>query len=306
MKKIELKHLYLVRAISGTGNLTKAAKMLNISQPALSRQLLDIEAQLSTRLFFRTTKRMTLTNAGELLLNSAEKVIYEMEKLEERISRIAGEQAGELKIGIGCPMSHQWLPAAMEKLHGSFPLVDLHIGITSDHVHDLREKKFDLVITTKYSRDKNLKSLQLFNSEIKTILKPGHPLAEKQYLEIADFDAARLISLVPKHQDIFYKSMLQTNNIELANYFCVEQFHGVIELARKGFGISVLPEWSVRSWLDSHQLVAKSITENGVFVDWKVIYPDEKKIPEYKKYFLNILTKINPANTSTFDEQKAY
>ncbi len=175
MQKLEIKHLHLVRAIAETKNLTKAAKQLNISQPALSRQLLDIENQLDTRLFFRTPKKMVLTNAGEIVLSSADRVLHEIKEAEDKIHRLTGDQTGELIVGIGCPLSYQWLPSVMESFHSYFPNVDIQIGHSSDLINDLIEKKFDVVITTEHLGNANVTYEFLFVGEAIAIFRPGHP-----------------------------------------------------------------------------------------------------------------------------------
>ena len=88
MSFIEIKHLKLVKAISETGNMTKAAQTLFLTQPALSHQLVDLEGKLETPLFHRTKKKMILTRAGEMLLKSAENVLLEITRAEREIGKI--------------------------------------------------------------------------------------------------------------------------------------------------------------------------------------------------------------------------
>jgi len=281
----------LVKAIAGTNNLTKAAKKLNISQPALSRQLLDIESRLNTPLFIRAPKKMVLTAAGEIILNSAEKVLHEVESTEERISRIVGEQTGELKVGIGCPLSYQWLIPVMESFNARYPNVDFQIGCSPDHLLDLINNKFDVVITTKHPPNRKIKYQHLFTGQATAIFKPGHSFSGKSWLEIEDFQSAILISLVPKESDSFYNKLLRPFDIQLKNYLFVEQFQGIIELVKRGFGVSVLPDWSVSPYIKTRQIVGKPITEKGIRLDWKAAFLTNQLIPEYRNHFLSLVSE---------------
>ena len=79
MRHLEIKHLRMIAAIAETGNMTKAAARLFLSQSALSQQLKDIEDKLQAALFFRTRKVMLLTPVGRKLLESAKQVIQTLE-----------------------------------------------------------------------------------------------------------------------------------------------------------------------------------------------------------------------------------
>src|SRR5512134_4034418 len=82
---LEVRHLKLVRAIVGEGGVTRAAARLHLSQPAVSRQLADVEARLGTPLFSRVGRRLLPTAATERLLRAAETVLGELARAEEDV-----------------------------------------------------------------------------------------------------------------------------------------------------------------------------------------------------------------------------
>ncbi len=87
MNFIEIRHLKLVKTIEKTGNITKAASMLNLTQPALSHQLSDIEQKLKTPLFHRANKKMLITPAGEKLLAASDIILEEIQRVELEIGK---------------------------------------------------------------------------------------------------------------------------------------------------------------------------------------------------------------------------
>jgi len=99
---LEVRHLKLVNAIAEEGSVTSAGKRLHLTQSALSHQLRDIEDRLGTPLFNRVSKKMLLTQAGELLLRSARSVLAELERAEEEIERLATRCEGLLRIATQC------------------------------------------------------------------------------------------------------------------------------------------------------------------------------------------------------------
>ncbi|MBV8584951.1 MAG: LysR family transcriptional regulator, partial [Verrucomicrobia bacterium] len=99
---MELRHLRYFVAVAEERHFTRAAKRLRIAQPALSRQIRDLEAELGCALFDRQARAITLTAAGEALLLEARKVIVETEGLKEATKRASNGQAGSISIGYVC------------------------------------------------------------------------------------------------------------------------------------------------------------------------------------------------------------
>ena len=116
MSFLEIRHLKLIKTINETGNMTRAAEKLFLTQPALSHQLLDLEGKLEIPLFHRTKKKMILTQAGKMLLKSAEKVLLEIKQAEREISKMVHGETGVLRIGTTCVLSYKWLPNIMHQL----------------------------------------------------------------------------------------------------------------------------------------------------------------------------------------------
>ena len=99
MHNLEIKHLRMLRAITESGNMTRAAEKLCLTQSALSQQLKDIEGKLGTDLFYRTRKKMIVTEVGRQLLETATQVIDAVDLAEQDISRKISGERGELKVG---------------------------------------------------------------------------------------------------------------------------------------------------------------------------------------------------------------
>jgi LysR family transcriptional regulator for metE and metH len=84
---LEIRHLKLVAAVAETGSITRAGTLLHLTQSALSHQLRDAEEQLGAALFERKNARMTLTSAGDRLLQTARTVLGELERAESDIHK---------------------------------------------------------------------------------------------------------------------------------------------------------------------------------------------------------------------------
>ena len=107
---MEIRHLKLIREVARTKSLSKAKDSLYLSQSALSHQLKEVEGQLGTQLFHRVNKQLILSTAGKMVLDSAEKVLTELESTERSIKKYVSGQSGTIRLATQCYTCYHWLP----------------------------------------------------------------------------------------------------------------------------------------------------------------------------------------------------
>src|SRR5262245_21667812 len=111
---VEMRHLRMIAAIAEHGTMTVAARELDLTQPALSHQLRELETRLSTPLFVRTARRMVPTAAGEQLTAIARAVLPQVTSFERQV--IDGDLTvprGTIRIATQCYTAYHWLPAVL-------------------------------------------------------------------------------------------------------------------------------------------------------------------------------------------------
>ena len=125
--EVTLRRLRIFWAVAHSTTLTRAAKLLNVSQPTLSQQLTGFEAAIGATLFHRRSNRMVLTETGEMLLRKAEQVLRSAQELEDSLPT-AGQPARQtLRIAGVASVMRVILPAAMQDLAASTPAIDYDI-----------------------------------------------------------------------------------------------------------------------------------------------------------------------------------
>jgi LysR family transcriptional regulator, hca operon transcriptional activator len=135
---MELRHLRYFIAVAETGSLTEAAEhRLYTSQPSLSRQIRDLEAQVGVQLFTRSARGVELTAAGEAFLDHARLVLLHVDAAVESARRAAQPERKTFAIGFQTGHEMNWLPAAMQVLHDE--LQDIQVTVSSDYSPDLAE-----------------------------------------------------------------------------------------------------------------------------------------------------------------------
>ena len=125
---IEFRHLRTVKAIHESGGLAKAADILNITQSALSHQVKGLEEQAGVELFVRRSKPMKLSAAGMRLLKLANKILPEIDAMQDEFDGLRDGKSGRLHIAIECHACFEWLFPVLEKFRKNWPDVDVDIS----------------------------------------------------------------------------------------------------------------------------------------------------------------------------------
>lgn len=295
MNFLEIKHLRMVRAIAETGNMTKAAGRLFVSQSALSQQLKDIEEKLRIDLFFRTRKKMVLTPGGQQLLQSAEKIVGLLEETELEIAKLAAGERGELKVGTQCIFCFKWLPQLLRNFQVEFPNVAFEIGTSSDPGRELHEKRFDIVITGRPLPANDYENQPLFQDQLVCIMAGDHPLQGQSFVRLEDFQEENLISHAELAESKFYHLLLKPKGIEPKKFMTVGQPQAIVELVAAGIGVGIFPRWALTSALRNNMFTARPITRRGLPLTWSAVFLKNANMPVYQKEFVNMVKRMNIA-----------
>ncbi|HEV7882797.1 MAG TPA: LysR family transcriptional regulator, partial [Solirubrobacteraceae bacterium] len=124
---MELRQLRYLVAVAEEQHFTRAAAREHVAQPALSQQIQRLEAELGLMLVQRTTRRVAMTEAGELLVARARRAIAELDAAHAELQSLAGVQAGRLSVGALHTMGPVDLSLLLATFHRSYPGVELTV-----------------------------------------------------------------------------------------------------------------------------------------------------------------------------------
>jgi DNA-binding transcriptional LysR family regulator len=175
---MNLNHLRVFHAVAATGNITAAARALQVSQPAVSKQLADLEGTLGIQLVDRLPRGVRLTSAGRALAEHAARIFGAEQTAEIEIAALLGVRRGQLSIGASTTIGSYLVPrvfGAVQRLHPALRL-DLQIGNTAV-VHDLvRRHVVELGLTEGFVLDEDLKTGVFDQDDMVAITAPGDPV----------------------------------------------------------------------------------------------------------------------------------
>ncbi len=289
---MEIRHLKLIREVAETKSLTKAKDSLFLSQSALSHQLKEIESQLGTQLFHRVNKQLILTNAGKMVLESAERILKDLERTEMSIKKYVSGTSGTLRLATQCYTCYHWLPSLMTDFKKEFPNVEIEIFHNNDaDVEDqILEGKIDLAIIYENSNKPNIDYHELFRDEVFALVPAGHPWTKKPYVQAKDFEGENIIiHSYPLESVSLFSQVLIPEGVKPNRVMQVQVTEAVVEMVKAGMGINVMAKWIVEPYLEDNKLALVPVTKRGIHRTWSAITLSDEKSPQYLQNFVRHL-----------------
>ena len=197
---MELRHLRYFVTVADELSVTKAAKLLRLAQPSLTRQIKNLEEELHVTLFRRDKKRLELTEDGRFFLERARRLLHQAEEDVDDLRSHSGGETKPLKIGYMLDMQYDLLPVTMSAFRKVWPKVPLNLieMTAAEQIEALHKNK----IQVGFAREPGLPSLTGLQSDVLTkckmmvVLPDTHPLKKNKAVRLKDLADQPFISLV--------------------------------------------------------------------------------------------------------------
>jgi DNA-binding transcriptional LysR family regulator len=195
---MELRQLRYLVALADERHFTRAAAREHVAQPALSQQIRRLEAELGLTLVERTTRRVAMTQAGELLVGRARRMLAELDAAQAELASLAGVQTGRLSVGALHTMGPVDLSLLLASFHRTHPRIELTVREQSSEelAEMLRVDEIDLAFlsVTEHIQRRGLTLQHLVREEIVAVLPTSHPLAERPAVRLAELAGEPFVS----------------------------------------------------------------------------------------------------------------
>jgi DNA-binding transcriptional LysR family regulator len=280
---MELRHVRYFIAVAEERHFGRAARRLNIAQPALSRQIQQLEQKLGVQLFTRDRRKVELTSAGAVLLDRGRSVLKEVEQAVVATQRAGRGEVGQLEVGHAPAADMILLPRLVSEFRAKYPDVTLALRHLSGPplLQALRDRRIQVGLLRLPIEDSDLATITLLSERLVAVLPASHPLADRDAISIKSLADERII-LFPRH--------IGTNYFDMIGRFCLgeggfllnivqesDTIQSTLGLIAAGMGISLQPE-SVRYMLRSG-VVCKKIIESPICVETGIAYhPDDDSL----------------------------
>ncbi|MEO6859698.1 MAG: LysR family transcriptional regulator [Solirubrobacteraceae bacterium] len=243
---MELRQLRYLVALAEEGNFTRAAANEHVAQPALSQQIRRLEDELGLALVERTTRRVALTEAGELLVVRFRRILTELAAAESDLQALRGMHTGHVSIGAMHTMGPVDLSLALALFRERHPNVSFTVREQSSEemAEMLRVDEIDLAFlsVTERVESRGLGLHQLVSEELVVLLPPAHRLAKRTQLRMAELAGEPFISfragarlrelLVAAGREAGFEPLVTLESNESQR---------VRRLVSRGLGVAILP-----------------------------------------------------------------
>jgi len=195
-KFMEIRQLKAFLAIAEAKTFTAGARRVNVTQAAISMQIRQLEDEVGLQLFTRTPRRVILTEAGEMLLERARKILREHDTAVAEIAELAGAEYGRLRIGSASAMfATAQLPSILQNLKGTFPNAEITVssGTSQILVDKILHGDVDIAFVSLPVDNSHVTTELLFSDEIVAIAHPNHALADQKFISAAGLAGEPLI-----------------------------------------------------------------------------------------------------------------
>ena len=295
---LDSRQLRAFTALARVGSFTQAAKELHLSQSAVSHSMKALETEVGCRLFDRMGKKALLTQAGEQLLQHAEKIFGEMAAARESLQHLGKWGHARLRIGASTTACQYILPAVLREFKQSFPhcLITIEPGDSAEAVQLLQANRIDLALALEPRHEEQFDFHPLFTDELEFIVDPAHPWAAAGQVVRAE---------IPKQNFIFYsKASLTFRMVE--DYFREEEMvlntvielgsmEAIKELVKLGLGVSVLAPWVARQELAEKSLVALPVGRRKLRRTWGLMHWRGRRLSLAEETFASLCRSATAA-----------
>ncbi|MFH5187067.1 cidABC operon transcriptional activator CidR [Paenibacillus sp. TAB 01] len=185
---MDIRHLQYVLELARTGNFTKAAEILHITQPTLSKMIKNLEEELGVELFSRIGKRVELTEEGKVIWGKAQDIVQSFNDLQREINDLTHLHKGNIRIGLPPMAGASFFPMVIRRFRDCYP------GVTIQMVEDGSIKiesevaggNLDMGVVLLPTNEELFETYTIIQENLRLLVHPAHRLADREEVSLAE------------------------------------------------------------------------------------------------------------------------
>ena len=243
----------LVRVVD-SGNFSAAARQLGVAPSSVSRQINELEEDLGARLFTRTTRKLSLTEAGQLYYERAHGIIDEVNEAKLALSQL-GSPSGILRITVPSGIGREIVGSAVPDFLDKYPAIKIVLSMT-DRMVDIVDAGVDVAIRVGRQRDSSFKARRIGESRRIVCASPGYLKKAGTPKTPAELESHNCITWRdhPGHNVWKFSGPDGVSNVRASGSFFAKSADAIVAATVAGLGLSLLPDWNMGIELRQKQL----------------------------------------------------
>lgn len=288
---MDLASLETFLAVVRTGSFSRAAESLHRTQPAVSIAVRKLEEDLGQPLVVRGSRELKLTDAGRVLVDSAERMLNLRDELRRSIDDLRYLRRGQLSLGANESSVHAVLPV-LARYRNRFPEVPIavHRTFSRDLPRQVLNYRLDLGVISFVAQEPNLTSVEFFRDELVLVVYPGHRMANRRRVDITELGKDTFIAHIvesPYRSQVIqlfagHRTPLR-RDIELPTIDSIKRF------VQMEMGVAIVPRTCVGLEIERGALVALNVPQLQIARRLHLIYRNDHQLPQAARAFLDLL-----------------
>lgn len=286
---MELQQLEYFKTVAEMQHMTHAAEQLNISQPALSKSISNIEQEIGVPLFDRQGRSISLNRYGKLFLTSVDAILHEYEKAKIEIGSLVMPGYGDVAFGFIHTLGMEVVPELMAHVPGKYPNMKFTLTQAASYnlLKWLEEGQVDLCLSQRIeSKTIDIEWIDLWSEELFVIVPKNHRFANRETIKLEEIKDEPFISIkrgnaLRQIVDKLFQEAGITTNIT----FSGEEMHTVAGFVGAGLGVSLIPNIKGLNEYNVCKIrVSEPICERKIGVSWaggRYLSPAAVQFKEY-------------------------
>lgn len=280
------------------GGFTAAAGALELSKGAVSKYVSRLEARLGARLLNRTTRRLTLTEVGEIFYKRATLALTELAEAELEVVEHTGRPWGHLKISAPTFYGAEILSRHLADFRRRYPDISLEL-VLDNRIVDLVEERFDAAIRMSAPRDSSLVMRKLADIPLAVCASPlylernGRPNAPE---DLVEHECLIYMLAPPAHEWAFINEKSERFAVSVRGSLRTNDDHALRQAALDGLGILRMPRLFVQGAISRGELVQLWPDAACPSVTLAIVYPSRRELPGKVRAFVDFVTEVSGAD----------
>jgi LysR family transcriptional regulator, transcriptional activator of the cysJI operon len=289
---MDLRHFRIFLTVCDTSTMTRAAKILYMTQPSVSQVIAELEREYGVRLFERLNHRLYLTNAGERLRSYASHILNLSEQAKKELADLGA--GGSIRIGASLTIGTHLLPGIVNAYHQEMPEVEIFTQVDNTSVIEklILEDELDLGLVEGPVYSPHIREEMLSDDDLIIICGPGHPLWGREKIEIDELAGKAFIIREPGSgtRDIFERVMSGVGaNWKIAGVY--NNTEAIKQAVRGNLGLAVVPKISVEEEIDRGLVRSIEVKDLNLKRKFNLVYHNQKFITTAIQTFIETSKK---------------
>ncbi|MCU1289653.1 MAG: Transcriptional regulator, LysR family [Acidobacteria bacterium] len=287
---MDINQLEVLSVVAREKSFSRAAEVLNRTQPAISQAVRRLEQEVGEKLFDRSSKDGTLTLAGEILVDYAKQMLNLRQTAHDAIKEMRDLHHGKVTISANEHTVFYLLPV-IEEFRRQHPLIKIEVqrGVSSRIPKEIIAREVELGIISFKPNDSSVVSISITTDELALIVSPHHPLADKTSVSIKELAKESFIAHnapSPYRQKVI--ESFEKHNTKLNIPVELPSLEAIKRLVENGVGVALVPKLTAETEIASGRLKALSVKEMKLERKLNIIYRRNSVLSHAAKVFLKL------------------